>query len=124
MPGAVPEFRGVRPAFLLDTAWETALATGALRHIDYETVHALSVVYAFQDGLRTFNQQMMAAILTPETMGRADSRPVLVATSAYFSDVTNMERNLLEHYDRVLPQLARQAGISDGAAASAEGSGP
>jgi hypothetical protein len=116
---AVPGFRGMRPAFLLNTAWETALATGALRHIDYETVHALSVAYAFQDGLRAFNQQMMAAILTPETMSRSDSRPVLVTAAAYFTDVTIMEARLLEQYEQLLPRLARQAGLPDSAAIAA-----
>ena len=38
----------LRPAFLTDTAWRTALATGALTHMEYETVARLSALYTAQ----------------------------------------------------------------------------
>jgi len=40
---------GLTPPVLLNTAWETSLATGALTHMDFEVVSALSLTYSIQD---------------------------------------------------------------------------
>jgi hypothetical protein len=43
---------GLQPTALLNTAWETALATGAFRHMDVSTVSRLSRVYGLQQRFR------------------------------------------------------------------------
>jgi len=40
---------GLETPVLLNTAWETALATGALTHIDVQVVSALSLTYSLQE---------------------------------------------------------------------------
>jgi len=40
---------GIETPVLLNTAWETALATGALTHIDVQIVSALSLTYSIQE---------------------------------------------------------------------------
>lgn len=40
---------GLEPPVLQSTAWETALATGALTHMDFEVVRALSLTYSIQE---------------------------------------------------------------------------
>jgi len=54
------------PARVSDTAWEVAKETGALANMDYETVLALSNVYAAQD--RYMNQAEMVGALIYEVM--------------------------------------------------------
>ncbi len=44
---------GLEPPVLLSTAWETALATGALTHMDFDVVRALSLTYSIQEGFDT-----------------------------------------------------------------------
>lgn len=50
MRSIVEGLQPTRP--LLNTAWQTALATGALTHIDVQTVAALSLAYSFQERFR------------------------------------------------------------------------
>src|SRR5690606_10279309 len=57
-----PQFRGVTPPVLLSTAWQSALTTGALRHVDYATIQALASVYAAQESLADMNRTMYAAL--------------------------------------------------------------
>jgi hypothetical protein len=40
---------GLETPVLQNTAWETALATGALTHMDFEVVRALSLTYSIQE---------------------------------------------------------------------------
>jgi hypothetical protein len=49
--GKVKGFRGFRPAFLEDTAWRTAVATGTFGHLDYKTVQVLSRLYTAQESM-------------------------------------------------------------------------
>lgn len=40
---------GLEPVVLLNTAWETALATGVLTHLEFASVSALSLTYSLQE---------------------------------------------------------------------------
>ena len=100
-----PGFHGVAPAFLLESAWETALATGALRHIDYRVVHALAAVYTTQRNLDRLNDQLLASIVSPDVLGRNDIGMAARMGALYFGDVTAMERGLLHTYDQLLREL-------------------
>ena len=44
---------GIELPVMLNTAWETALATGALTHMDVSTVSALSLTYSMQERFMT-----------------------------------------------------------------------
>ena len=109
-----PGFRGVAPAFLLESAWETALATGALRHIDYRVVHGLAAVYTTQRKLDGLNDQLLASIVSPDVLGRNDIGMAARMGALYFSDVTAMERGLLGTYDQLLRELRPVIGVDTG----------
>ena len=101
-----PGFRGVAPAMLLQSAWETAVATGALRHLDYRAVHALASVYAWQRKLERLNDQMLATVLSPAVVGSNDVNMAVRIGAPYFGDVTAIEHQLLRTYDQLLRELA------------------
>ena len=46
----------LRPAFLTSNAWETALTMGALPHIDFDLVNALSLTYSLQARREEFSR--------------------------------------------------------------------
>ena len=67
--GAVPTttirniMEGFQPALLVSTAWETAVATGALGYMDYDVVAGLSLTYNMQERLVTLNQSGLNDLL-------------------------------------------------------------
>jgi hypothetical protein len=54
---------GFQPAILVSTAWETAVATGALGYMDYDVVAGLSLTYNLQDRLVTLNRSGLNDLL-------------------------------------------------------------
>ena len=104
---------GLRPPSLLQTAWQTAVATGALTHLDYETVAALSLTYTLQDRFREdsragFQQLVQASDFRP---GGAD----LAVHSAdnYLREVVNSENDLRATYaqaEQVLGKKLKEMG--------------
>lgn len=89
---------GLRPPSLLQTAWQTAIATGVLTHLDYQTVSVLSLTYTLQDRFREdsrtgFQNVMQASDFRP---GGAD----LAVHSAenYLGEVLGAERDLRATY--------------------------
>lgn len=99
---------GLRPPFLLQTAWQTATLTGALTHLDYETVRALSLTYTLQDRFREdsragFQSMMQASNFKP---GEAD----LAVRSAdnYLREVVSSENDLHATYEQAEQLLTRK----------------
>lgn len=100
-----PEFRGIAPPMLLSTAWETALTTGALRHVDYRLVNDLAALYASQRSLGAINQTMFEAVVSPDVIGRGDYAIALRLGSVFFADVVPLEQRLAERYEDMLKRL-------------------
>lgn len=90
---------GLRPPFLLDAAWQTALATGVLRHMDYETVSALSMTYTLQARFKELGREQ-APGFAGGARPRADE--VLSTTLRYLTDVTDGEEELQTVYAQAL----------------------
>ncbi len=89
---------GLRPPSLLQTAWQTAVATGALTHLDYETVAALSLTYTLQDRFREdsragFQSVMQASDFRP---GAADM--AVHSADNYLREVVSSENDLRATY--------------------------
>lgn len=89
---------GLRPPSLLQTAWQTAVATGALTHLDYETVAALSLTYTLQDRFREdsrvgFQSVMQASDFRP---GAADM--AVHSADNYLREVVASENDLRATY--------------------------
>lgn len=95
---------GFQSAVLLTTAWDTALATGALSDMDYELVYALSLTYSLQDRFRTLYNSGLIDLLNSNTT--SETAPTLAyAASRYVNDITTAEGDLLAAYQEALEQL-------------------
>jgi hypothetical protein len=97
-------FEGFQPAFLTATAWSTAIATGALNHLDYDLVSELSSVYTFQD--RFVVQSDARHLLAPTAMADANIAATVFSAEIYLIDVIAGARDLVARYDRILDVLA------------------
>lgn len=92
----------LRPAFLTSTVWETALTTGAIPHIDFDIVNALSLTYALQSRMEEISRSGMPALargvhVPPEAMPGA-----LREVTVYLGELSRTESDLLAAYDEVL----------------------
>lgn len=104
-PRAFP--RGfVAPAQLFATAWASATATGALAHMDYDTVLELSRIYARQE---RYEQQArsVAEIIYGELFRHGVGGVVenLANLGTLISTFAYREQQLLEYYDQTLGGL-------------------
>ena len=100
---------GFQPALLVSTAWETAVATGALGYMDYEVVAGLSLTCNMQERLVTLNRSGMNDLLVGGfRSGEAD---LLVYTAnRYMRELTESEQGLRGVYDLVLGLIAENIG--------------
>jgi hypothetical protein len=98
---------GLRPPFLLDAAWQTALATGVLRHMDYETVSALSMTYTQQSRFKEFGRDQ-----APVAGARLHPDEVLAATLRYLTDVTAEEEELQTVYAQALQTIRAKLALT------------
>lgn len=94
----IPEFSGFYPADLPATAWQSALAVGALTEIGYDTVATLSKVYYYQSKLDAYNTTSIT------TFDFSDSRMPATVRQAYvyLATVVPNEEGLLQLYDEAL----------------------
>ena len=97
--------RGVRPAFIEQTAWELAVATQALTYMDQELAFALSRMHLYEQVYLQLTQGMLQAMyLRPP-----DENPVAFFTilDVYFADTTGGEPKLIDMYDDAVKQIDR-----------------
>ena len=98
--------QGLQPVFFEHTAWDLALATQSLAHIDGSVAFGLSRVYGLQ---RTYAEMtggiMQAIYLRPMTEN-------FEGLTAYYGDLVLWEPELLRMYEELLPQIDRALGES------------
>jgi hypothetical protein len=98
------QIKGVQPAFFEHTAWDLALATQSLAHIDPQLAFALSRIYGGQQTYaeltRSFTQVMYLRPMIESLEG----------LSYYYGDVVFIEPALLHMYDEALPEIDRALG--------------
>jgi hypothetical protein len=95
------QINGLQPVFFENTAWDLALATQSLAHIDPQVAFALSRIYGLQRGYAESTRGILNALYI---------RPMIdsfEALSYYYGDVVPCESALLKQYDEVLPQIDR-----------------
>ena len=97
-------FHGFQPAFLTTTAWSTAIATGALNHLDYDLVSDLSAVYTFQERFALHSDARH--LLSPTAMADATIAATVFSAEIYLGDTIAGARDLVARYDRILEVLA------------------
>jgi hypothetical protein len=111
-------FDGFQPAFLTTTAWHSALATGAVVHMDYDIVRELSALYTFQNRYTEYSD--FRHLLAPDALADANIAAALFSAEIYLIDVISGARDLIAIYDRVLERLVGRTGEGD----PARGVGP
>ncbi len=107
--GSAEEFRNILDSFqsavLLTSAWETALATGALTYMDYETVSALSLTYSIQKRFQELHNTGLAELLSAGNLANENMSAMTYAAIRYMRDVTSAESELQVVYQQALERL-------------------
>ena len=117
---SVKDFRdimeGFEPEVLLDSAWETAVATGALSDMPYEIVSGLSLTYSHQKRFTDMYISGQSDLLRAGNLTEENLASTVYAALRYMADVTVAETQLVAVYDQVLEQLdayRKEANIED-----------
>ena len=113
----------LQPTVLLTTAWDTAIATGALAQMDYELVYAMSLTYSIQERFRAQYNSGLSDLLASTVS--ADSSPMLVyAALRFLNDLVAAEAELQAVYQQALERLRTRSTppIQDGSPAAREAS--
>ena len=105
---------GLTPPVLLNTAWETALATGALTHMEFEVVSALSLTYSIQDGFANRTRVERPRFTSPEGLTPFQNRQQVDEAYDYLATLTRDESELLTVFDQALAMIAAQRPSDEG----------
>jgi hypothetical protein len=109
--GASPEarktmrvsFDGLKPPIFDNTAWQLALATQSLAHIEPDLAFALSQVYGFQTLTNEIGRGVMQSMyLRPPS---EDDTTFLSTVRLYYSDLSGLEPGLIAAYDNLLKSV-------------------
>ncbi len=111
---AVVGFEPLRPPFLTDDAWQTAVATGALTYMHFETVSALSLTYSLQQRFRDQVGSTLPELIRLGPSITTDVRDVVRYTVDYLTEVTSGEEDLKTVYEQALEvvRAARNGGTA------------
>jgi hypothetical protein len=97
--------RGLATAGTLGrTGWELALNSGALEHMDYKTMVALSQAYAKQEQVERETQDLLEQMhsLLIAYFGQGKVGGELMSFASALTDMVLREREVLTEYDRAL----------------------
>jgi len=97
----VPIWSGFSPPDVAATAWQSALATGALAKLPYRAVAKLSDIYTVQGKLDAFNASYLPLFDFSDPAMSGTVRRM----HAYMQTVMSYETVLLTRYDSTLAQL-------------------
>lgn len=89
---------GLRAPSLLQTAWLTAVATGVLTKLDYETVAALSLTYTLQDRFREDSRSGMQSVLAASNFGASGADAAVQTSKNYVREMVASEDELRATY--------------------------
>ena len=87
-------FESYNPVVLQSTAWETAIATGALAKMDYKLVSALSLTYSLQNRYQQVSQNGKAQMTSPQNLSEEKLDLAVYNAIRYLDTVTGMETEL------------------------------
>lgn len=82
------------PVVLQSTAWETAIATGSLAHMDYNLVSALSLTYSLQNRYQQVSRTGMAEMTSPQNLSEEKLDLAVYNAIRYLDNVIGMETEL------------------------------
>lgn len=106
---SIVKFRSImdsmKPIALSNSAWETAVATGALAQMDFELVSALTLTYNTQKRFSENYRATVRTLLTPSSLTLQNLELTLHATSQFVTEVTAQEAELSIFYNQMLMML-------------------
>ena len=88
----------LRPPSLLQTAWLTAVSTGVLTKLDYETVAALSLTYTLQDRFREDSRSGMQSVMEASNFAPGGAGAAIHTASVFIRDIVTSEDELRATY--------------------------
>ena len=100
--------QGLRFVTFDQTAWDLALTTQALTHVDRDLAFALSHVYNVQKVFNEFTRGMTQAMYLIPMQDNFDA--FAQAAQVYYGDAVFMEPKLLAEYDDLIRQIDRALG--------------
>ena len=96
----------LQPAVLLTSAWDTALATGALSEMDYETVFVLSLTYSYQQRFQTLYNTRLNDIQNLTMDDNVQPMRMWSSANRYVAELTQAEAELLDAYGEAADLLS------------------
>jgi hypothetical protein len=102
--------RGLQPVAFERTAWDLALTTQALAHIDDDLAFAIARVYNTQNMYASLTAGITQAMYVVPFRQNFDA--FASATETYFSDLVLLEPKLTAMYDDLMPRIDRTVGAS------------
>lgn len=96
---------GLQPIILQNTAWETALATGAFRHMDVNTVSRLSRMYSMQQRFRDQTTVGRPELFVTDALTDAQQLEQMEQALRYLTDVVRAEQDLRAVYLLALEEI-------------------
>ena len=105
---------GLRPPALLQTAWQTAIATGALTHLDYQTVSTLSLTYTAQDRFREDSRTGFQSVMQASNFAPGSASSAVRSADNYLREVVSAETDLRATYAEAVKILTKKLNAMDG----------
>jgi hypothetical protein len=92
----------LQSAVLLTSAWDTALATGALGDMDYDKVFVLSLTYSYQQKFQTIYDSRLDDVVDLTGDDSSSVKTLSDRATRYLSEITSAEGDLLAAYDEAM----------------------
>jgi hypothetical protein len=102
------KIRGLQWVTYEHTAWDLAIATQSLSHMDEDLAFSLSRIYSAQQSYAELTRGMTQAMYLLPRQENFDT--FAEAAEAFFGDVTVIEPALLTMYGEVLPRIDKALG--------------
>jgi hypothetical protein len=102
----VLKFDSLQPPFFEQTAWELALATQSLTHLETDLAFVLSRIYQYQALVNQLGQGMMTTMYANPPS--PESEVFLRAVDLYYGDLVAIEPGLLQMYDTALKAIEEE----------------
>ena len=96
--------RSLAPVFFEHSAWDLALVTQSLAHIDEDLAFELSRLYRMQQGMDSLQATIVQSTVYTRSP-KSDPEEYFTSLSAFLGDVTYIEPLLLKMYDELLPKI-------------------
>jgi hypothetical protein len=108
---SLEEFRNImealQPIVLTSSAWETAVATGALGRMDYELVSALTLTYNTQVRFDDDYRSTLRLLLSPINLNKENLPITTYNAGRFVTDVTSAESELSVYYAQTLELISQ-----------------